>query len=64
MQRAGFKVLKGNLFDAAIMKISVISDAFRKRYLSDPKDPRTHSKAAPWCSTARRTITAASTTPR
>ena len=39
MQRAGFKVLKGNLFDAAIMKISVISDAFRKTYLSDPKDP-------------------------
>ncbi len=38
MQRAGFKVLKGNLFDAAIMKMSVISDAFRKRYLSDPKD--------------------------
>jgi dihydroxy-acid dehydratase len=39
MQRAGFKVLKGNLFDTAIMKISVISDAFRKTYLSDPKDP-------------------------
>src|SRR5262249_37367436 len=39
MERAGFKVLKGNLFDAAIMKISVISDAFRKTYLSDPKDP-------------------------
>ena len=38
MQRAGFKVLKGNLFDAAIMKTSVISDAFRQRYLSDPKD--------------------------
>jgi dihydroxy-acid dehydratase len=38
MQRAGFKVLTGNLFDAAIMKTSVISDAFRKRYLSDPKD--------------------------
>jgi dihydroxy-acid dehydratase len=39
MERAGFKVLKGNLFDAAIMKLSVISDAFRKTYLSDPKDP-------------------------
>ncbi len=39
MQRAGFKVFKGNLFEAAIMKISVISDAFRKRYLSNPKDP-------------------------
>jgi dihydroxy-acid dehydratase len=35
---AGFKVLKGNLFDSAIMKTSVISDDFRKRFLSDPKD--------------------------
>jgi dihydroxy-acid dehydratase len=37
-ERAGFKVLKGNLFASAIMKISVISDDFRKRYLSNPKD--------------------------
>jgi dihydroxy-acid dehydratase len=37
-KRAGFKVLKGNLFDSAIMKTSVISDEFRKRYLSNPKD--------------------------
>ncbi len=36
---AGFRVLHGNLFDSAIMKTSVISDEFRKRYLSDPKDP-------------------------
>ncbi len=36
---AGFKVLKGNLFDSAIMKISVISDDFRARYLSNPQDP-------------------------
>src|SRR5262249_26977563 len=36
---AGFKVLSGNLFDSAIMKTSVISDDFRKRYLSNPKDP-------------------------
>jgi dihydroxy-acid dehydratase len=36
---AGFKVLHGNLFDSAIMKTSVISDEFRKRYLSDAKDP-------------------------
>lgn len=34
MERAGFLVLKGNLFDFAIMKTSVISDDFRKRYLS------------------------------
>jgi dihydroxy-acid dehydratase len=37
--RAGFKVLRGNLFDSAIMKTSVISDEFRSRYLSNPKDP-------------------------
>jgi dihydroxy-acid dehydratase len=36
---AGFKVLKGNLFDSAIMKTSVISDEFRQRYLSNAKDP-------------------------
>ena len=33
-ERAGFLVLKGNLFDCAIIKTSVISDAFRARYLS------------------------------
>jgi dihydroxy-acid dehydratase len=37
-KQAGYKVLKGNLFDSAIMKTSVISDDFRGRYLSDPKD--------------------------
>jgi dihydroxy-acid dehydratase len=36
---AGFVVLRGNLFNAAIMKTSVISDEFRERYLSNPKDP-------------------------
>jgi len=35
-ERAGFLVLKGNLFDFAIMKTSVISDSFRSRYLSTP----------------------------
>jgi len=39
MTKAGFTVLKGNLFDSAIMKTSVISDAFRKKYLSNPDDP-------------------------
>jgi dihydroxy-acid dehydratase len=38
-EKAGFRVLHGNLFDSAIMKISVIADEFRQRYLSDPKDP-------------------------
>ena len=36
---AGFKVLRGNLFDAAIMKTSVISQEFRDQYLSNPDDP-------------------------
>jgi dihydroxy-acid dehydratase len=37
--KAGFNVLKGNLFDSAIMKLSVISEEFAARYLSNPKDP-------------------------
>ena len=36
MARAGFLVLRGNLFDFAIMKTSVISDDFRARFLSRP----------------------------
>jgi dihydroxyacid dehydratase/phosphogluconate dehydratase len=32
-EQAGFLVLSGNLFDVAIMKTSVISPAFRERYL-------------------------------
>ena len=36
-EHAGFLVLKGNFFSSAIMKTSVISDEFKKRYLSDPK---------------------------
>jgi dihydroxy-acid dehydratase len=38
-KHAGFKVLSGNLFDSGIMKISVISEEFRERYLSNPSDP-------------------------
>jgi dihydroxy-acid dehydratase len=38
-EAAGFIVLTGNLFNAAIMKTSVISDDFRSRYLADPDDP-------------------------
>ena len=36
---AGFLVLRGNLFDNAIMKTSVISAEFHERYLSDPAHP-------------------------
>lgn len=38
-KKAGFIVLRGNLFDSAIMKTSVISDEFRDRYLSNPDTP-------------------------
>jgi dihydroxy-acid dehydratase len=38
-EKAGFSVLRGNLFDSAIMKTSVISEDFRSRYLSNPADP-------------------------
>jgi xylonate dehydratase len=36
---AGFRVLRGNLFDSAILKTSVISESFRERYLCNPSDP-------------------------
>src|ERR1019366_3519518 len=39
VKNAGFIVLRGNLFDSAIMKTSVISPAFKERYLSNPNDP-------------------------
>jgi dihydroxy-acid dehydratase len=39
MHSAGFAVLSGNLFDSAVMKTSVISPEFRKKYLENPKDP-------------------------
>ncbi len=34
--RAGFLVLRGNLFDFAVMKTSVISEEFTARYLREP----------------------------
>ena len=37
---AGFINLRGNLFDSAIMKTSVIDEDFRTRYLSNPDDPQ------------------------
>lgn len=35
-EKAGFLVLSGNLFDSALMKTSVISEDFRRRFLSRP----------------------------
>ncbi len=34
-ERAGFVVLSGNLFDFAILKASVITEDFRRRYLGE-----------------------------
>jgi dihydroxy-acid dehydratase len=39
IEKGGFLVMSGNLFDSAVMKTSVIGSDFRKRYLSDPADP-------------------------
>jgi len=39
LEKSGFINLKGNLFESAIMKTSVISEEFRSRYLSNPDDP-------------------------
>jgi dihydroxy-acid dehydratase len=38
-ENAGFSVVRGNLFDSAIMKLSVIPDEFRERFLCNPDDP-------------------------
>ena len=38
-ERAGFVVMGGNLFNAAIMKTSGISDSFRARFLESVDDP-------------------------
>ncbi|HEY4340343.1 MAG TPA: IlvD/Edd family dehydratase [Steroidobacteraceae bacterium] len=45
-QNAGFIVLRGNLFNAAIMKTCVISNEFRARFLSNPDDPEAIEGAA------------------
>ncbi len=39
VEQAGFLNLSGNLFESALMKTSVISESFRKIYLSNPDDP-------------------------
>lgn len=35
-EKAGFLVVSGNLFDSALVKTSVVSDEFRRRFLSAP----------------------------
>ena len=43
---AGFLHFKGNIFDSAIMKTSVITPEFRERYLENPADPMAFEGAA------------------
>jgi len=38
MNRAGYIVLSGNMFESAVIKTSVIGSEFRERYLSKPGD--------------------------
>ncbi len=38
-ERAGYVVLSGNLFDSAVIKMSVIDQAFRDRFLANPARP-------------------------
>ena len=38
-EAAGFAVMRGNFFDSALMKKSVISRQFRESYLSNPETP-------------------------
>ena len=39
LQAAGYVVMSGNLFDSAVMKVSVIDPDFRQRFLSNPDRP-------------------------
>jgi len=39
LSHAGLTVLRGNLFESAVMKLSVVSDQYREMYLSNPDDP-------------------------
>jgi dihydroxy-acid dehydratase len=45
-EHAGFVVVKGNLFESAVMKTSVISKDFRERYLSKPGEENVHTGRA------------------
>ena len=39
MPEAGFVIISGNIFDSAVMKTSVVTDEFRRRYLENPDHP-------------------------
>ncbi|GAB2516348.1 IlvD/Edd family dehydratase [Microbulbifer agarilyticus] len=40
MEKAGFAIMRGNFFDSGLMKKSVITDAFREKYLAHPDHPQ------------------------
>ena len=46
LANAGLTVLRGNMFEAAVMKLSVVSDQFREMYLSNPDDPEAFEATA------------------
>jgi len=39
MPEAGFLIISGNIFDSAVMKTSVVTPEFRKKYLENPSQP-------------------------
>jgi dihydroxy-acid dehydratase len=39
MPEAGFVIISGNIFDAAVMKTSVVTPEFKKKYLEHPDHP-------------------------
>jgi dihydroxy-acid dehydratase len=39
MPEAGFCIISGNLFDSAVMKLSVVTPEFRAKYLENPAHP-------------------------
>ena len=50
--------MRGNLFDSAVMKTSVISEEFRRRYLNDPQQPDVFEEMCirDRCTRARQTL--------
>lgn len=46
MEKAGFAIMRGNLFESAVMKKSVIGDGFRQKYLSEPDHPNSFTARA------------------
>lgn len=46
MEKAGFAIMRGNLFESAVMKKSVIGDDFRQKYLSEPDHPNSFTARA------------------